>query len=108
MHHSLQKEFSSSWSQDSLAIVTANLTLEEGGNIRKVHANAEIESLPVDCSIKQDVVAGKTCFQCMKTKFGFFCRRKKCPVCSEHVCSRCLTKVSVTPCILLSQSSRGP
>eukprot|EP00092_Neocalanus_flemingeri_P096155 GFUD01122375.1.p1 GENE.GFUD01122375.1~~GFUD01122375.1.p1 ORF type:complete len:383 (+),score=135.88 GFUD01122375.1:77-1225(+) len=105
MHSSLQEELNSSWSEVSSSLAMANLSLEEVGHIRSVHARADIESLPYDGTTKRDVLEGKICFQCMKTKFGLFCRSKKCPLCSQSVCSRCVAKISATPFQLLPGTS---
>merc|ERR1712204_84075 len=79
----------------------ANLSLEEVGHIRSVHAKADIEALPDEGSTKKNVMLGRICFQCVKTKFGLFCRSKKCPLCNQAVCSKCVAKISATPSILL-------
>jgi len=105
MHSSLKEELNSSWSQVSSSLAMANLSLEEVGHIRSVHARADIESLPEDGTTKRDVLEGKICFQCVKTKFGLFIRSKKCPLCSQAVCSKCVAKISATPSLLLPLSS---
>jgi len=101
MHTSLEEELKSSWSQPSSSLAMANLSLEEVGHIRSVHARAEIESLPDDCTTKRDVIEGKICFQCVKTKFGLFCKSRKCPLCTQAVCSKCVAKISATPFLLM-------
>ena len=37
---------------------------------RQGHVKAYIESLPEECSVKEDLQKSKICFQCLKTKFG--------------------------------------
>jgi len=101
LHSSLKEELSSSWSQVSSSLAMANLSLEEVGHIRSVHAKADIEALPDEGSTKKNVKAGRICFQCVKTKFGLFCRSRKCPLCCQSVCSKCVAKISATPSLLL-------
>jgi len=101
MHHSLKEELRSSWSGVSSRLAMANLSLEEVGHIRSVHAKADIEGLPDEGSTKKNVKQGKICFQCVKTKFGLFCRSIKCPLCCQAVCSKCVAKISATPSISL-------
>jgi len=96
MHSSLKDELRSSWSGVSSRLALANLNLEEVGHIRSVHAKADIEALPDDGSTKKNVMKGKICFQCVKTKFGLFCRSIKCPLCCQAVCSKCVAKISAT------------
>merc|ERR1712096_146511 len=50
---------------------------------------------------KRDVIEGKVCFQCVKTKFGLFCKSRKCPLCTQAVCSKCVAKISATPFLLM-------
>ena len=101
LHSSLKEELTSSWSQVSSSLPMTNLSLEEVGHIRSVHAKADIEALPEEGSTKKNVMLGRICFQCVKTKFGLFCRSRKCPLCSQVVCSKCVAKISATPSILL-------
>jgi len=97
MHSSLKNELRSSWSGvSSSRLAMADLNLEEVGHIRSVHAKADIEALPDDGSTKKNVMKGKICFQCVKTKFGLFCRSIKCPLCCQAVCSKCVAKISAT------------
>ena len=98
---SLKDELRSNWSGVSARLAMANLSLEEIGHIRSVHAKADIEALPDDGSTKKNVIKGKICFQCVKTKFGLFCRSIKCPLCCQAVCSKCVAKISATPSISL-------
>jgi len=99
--HSVKKDTKNNLIQVSFIQGINNLTLEEVGHIRSVHAKADIEDLADDNSIKKDVIAGNICFQCKKTKFGFFSKSIKCPLCSQTVCAKCSTKLSVTPSVLL-------
>ena len=75
------------------ALQTLDLTLDEVIHIRTVLTKAELESLPLDGTTKEDVEKGKICFLCMKTRFGFFNRGIKCELCSRQVCTKCYTKV---------------
>ena len=77
------------------ALQTLDLTLDEVVHIRTVLTKAELESLPLDGSLKEDVEKGKVCFLCMKTRFGFFSRGCKCELCSRQVCAKCSTKVKM-------------
>ena len=64
---------------------------------RQGHVKAYIESLPEECSVKEDLQKSKICFQCLKTKFGLFSRARQCEVCRQSVCGRCCSRVSATP-----------
>ena len=75
------------------ALKTLNLGLEEVAHIRSVLTKAQLEGLPLDGNIKDNVERGKICFVCMSTRFGLFCRAQKCEMCKQHVCSRCYSKV---------------
>ena len=75
------------------ALQTLDLTLDEVVHIRTVLTKAELEGLPLDGSLKEDVEKSKVCFLCMKTRFGFFSRGVKCELCSRQVCAKCSTKV---------------
>ena len=75
------------------ALQTLDLTLDEVIHIRTVLTKAELEVLPLDGTLKEDVEKGKVCFLCMKTRFGFFSRGCKCEMCSRQVCTKCSTKV---------------
>ena len=72
---------------------TLDLNLDEIVHIRSVLTKAELEGLPLDGNLKEDVEKGKVCFLCMKTRFGFFNRGCKCELCTRQVCSKCTTKV---------------
>ena len=75
------------------ALQTLDLNLDEIVHIRSVLTKAELEGLPLDGNLKEDVEKGKVCFLCMKTRFGFFNRGCKCELCTRQVCSKCTTKV---------------
>jgi len=77
------------------ALQTLDLTLDEVIHIRTVLTKAELESLPLDGTMKEDVEKGKICFLCMKSKFGFFNRGMKCELCSRQVCTKCFTKMEI-------------
>lgn len=108
MHASLQDEFNSS-DQWHKALQTLNLNLEEVAHIRSVLTKAELEGLPLDGNVKDNVLKGRICFLCMKTKFGIFSRGTKCDMCKQIICSKCQTKMripmeqfSATPVFTLS------
>jgi len=93
MHASLQDEYNSpEWQR---ALQTLNLSLEEVAHIRSVLTKAELEALPLDGSVKENVGRGKVCFLCMKTRFGIFSRGQKCEMCKQIVCNRCHTKMNI-------------
>jgi len=112
MHASLQEEYNSpEWQR---ALQTLNLSLEEVAHIRSVLTKAELEALPLDGSMKENVGKGKVCFLCMKTRFGLFSRGQKCDMCKQIVCSKCHTKMNIptehftaTPVYALSPCQEG-
>merc|ERR1719290_259274 len=60
MHASLQEEYNSpEWQR---ALQTLNLSLEEVAHIRSVLTKAELEGLPLEGSVKDNVCRGKVCF----------------------------------------------
>lgn len=72
-----------------------SLTLEEIVHIRSVLTKAELEALPVEGRVKEDVERRKVCFLCLKTRFGIFGPwGQRCRLCKRTVCQRCYTKVS--------------
>jgi len=77
------------------ALQTLDLNLDEIVHIRSVLTKAELEGLPLDGNLKEDVEKGKVCFLCMKTRFGFFNRGCKCELCTRQVCSKCTTKMRI-------------
>lgn len=70
-----------------------SLTLEEIVHIRSVMTKAELEGLPVDVHIKEDVEKRKVCFLCLRTRFTLFARGILCKLCQRTVCNKCNTKV---------------
>ena len=63
-------------------------------HIRSVLVKAKTEALPLPPELKSDLESGKTCFVCMKVKFGFFFSRPyTCKFCRHYVCSSCIIKV---------------
>jgi len=114
MQERLHAEFlqSEHW---ATALQTLDLTLDEVIHIRTVLTKAELEGLPLDGSLKDDVEKGKVCFLCMKTRFGFFSRGCKCELCSRQVCAKCSTKMRIplehftsTPVFSLSPAQVQP
>ncbi|XP_069949748.1 protein spire homolog 1 isoform X3 [Cherax quadricarinatus] len=72
------------------------LTLEEVVHIRNVLTKADLEALPLDLTIKEDMAKGKICFLCMKTRFGFFGPRgTNCRLCKRTVCKKCISKMRI-------------
>jgi spire-like protein len=112
MHASLQEEYNSpEWQR---ALQTLNLSLDEVAHIRSVLTKAELEGLPLEGSVKENVCKGKVCFLCMKTRFGIFNRGQKCEMCKQIVCSKCHTKMNIpvehftaTPVYALSPQQDG-
>jgi len=111
MHASLQDEFNSS-DQWHKALQTLNLNLEEVAHIRSVLTKADLEALPLDGNVKENVQRGRICFLCMKTKFGIFIRGQKCDMCKQMICTKCHTKMrvpveqfSATPVFTLSPTN---
>lgn len=88
-----------------------SLTVEEVVHIRSVMTKAELESLPVEIKIKEDVEKRKLCFLCLRTRFTFFLRGVSCKLCKRSVCTKCYSKMRIptehfrnVPVILLSPS----
>lgn len=94
MHANLHTEFIHS-DQWVAALQTLELTLEEVVHIRSVLTRAELEALPLDNNLKEDVEKGKICFLCMKTRFGMFNWGTRCQMCSQQVCGRCSAKMRI-------------
>jgi len=94
MHANLHTEFIHS-DQWVAALQTLELSLEEVVHIRSVLTRAELEALPLDNNLKEDVERGKICFLCMKTKFGIFNWGLRCQMCSQQVCGRCSAKMRI-------------
>jgi len=94
MHANLHTEFihSDHW---VAALQTLELSLDEVVHIRSVLTRAELEALPLDNNLKEDVEKGKICFLCMKTRFGMFQWGSTCQMCSQQVCSRCSAKMRI-------------
>ncbi|XP_058450799.1 protein spire isoform X2 [Malaya genurostris] len=88
-----------------------SLTLEEIVHIRSVMTKAELEGLPVDVHIKEDVEKRKVCFLCLRTRFTLFARGILCKLCQRTVCNKCNQKMRIptehfrnVPVVLLSPS----
>ena len=82
-------------SQWMTALEKLDLRLEEVIHIRSVLTKAELESLPLDGTLKVDVEQGKICFLCMKTRFGLFTWGVRCQLCHQQVCSKCSKKMHI-------------
>lgn len=66
-----------------------SLTLKEVQHIRSVLTKAEIESLGVTKSLKNDLENGKICFTCLKTRFTFWGPWATiCKLCNRAICDR--------------------
>nr|CAD7395545.1 unnamed protein product [Timema poppensis] len=92
---SLQDELlhSKNWQQ---AMECLSLTLEEIVHIRSVLTKAELESLPVEGHVKEDVEKKKVCFLCLKTRFGLFGPKgQECKLCKRTVCTKCSSKMRI-------------
>ncbi|KDR08002.1 Protein spire [Zootermopsis nevadensis] len=92
---SLQDELlqSKNWQQ---AMECLSLTLEEIVHIRSVLTKAELESLPVEGHVKEDVEKRKVCFLCLKTRFGIFGPwGQLCKLCKRTVCAKCYSKMRI-------------
>ncbi|XP_076057632.1 protein spire homolog 1-like isoform X2 [Oratosquilla oratoria] len=90
-----QRDFLSS-SHFSSRLDCLSLTLEEVVHIRNVLTKADLESLPLDLTIKEDMAKGKVCFLCMKTRFSFFGPRgQECRLCKRLVCKKCVSKMRI-------------
>lgn len=72
-----------------------SLTLDEIVHIRSVLTKAELESLPVEGRVKEDVEKRRVCFLCLKTRFGLLGPwGQRCRLCKRTVCVKCYSKVS--------------
>ncbi|CAL4084507.1 unnamed protein product, partial [Meganyctiphanes norvegica] len=72
------------------------LTLKEVVHIRNVLTKADLEALPLDLTIKEDMAKGKVCFLCMKVRFSFFGPRgHDCRLCKRTVCKKCISKMRI-------------
>ncbi|XP_065200343.1 protein spire isoform X2 [Planococcus citri] len=110
---SLQEELfeSKQWQDECLS-----LTLEEIVHIRSVLTKAELESLPVEGHVKDDVEKRKVCFLCLKTRFSIFGPWGQiCKLCSRTVCSKCYSKMRIptehfshVPVVALSPTLLSP
>ncbi|CAD1474377.1 unnamed protein product [Heterotrigona itama] len=91
-----------------------SLTLEEIVHIRSVLTKAELESLPVEGRVKEDVEKRRVCFLCLKTRFGLLGPwGQRCRLCertmripTEHFAH--VPVVLLSPGLLLSPSSSEP
>ncbi|KAK7080251.1 actin binding [Halocaridina rubra] len=91
----IQRDFLSS-AHFSTRLDCLALTLEEVVHIRNVLTKADLEALPLDLTIKEDMAKGKICFLCMKTRFGFFGPRgMECRLCKRIICKKCATKMRI-------------
>lgn len=77
-----------------------SLTLEEIVHIRSVLTKAELESLPVEGRVKEDVEKRRVCFLCLKTRFGILGPwGQRCKLCERTVCVKCYSKVCLCLCV---------
>ncbi|CAG4976203.1 unnamed protein product [Parnassius apollo] len=111
---SLQDELikSKQWQDAIMSNDRLSLTLEEIVHIRSVLTKAELEVLPVEGRVKEDVEKRRVCFLCLKTRFGIFGPwGQKCKLCKKTVCQKCCSKMRIptehfahVPVVLLSPS----
>ncbi|KAF2350779.1 Zinc finger FYVE/PHD-type [Trinorchestia longiramus] len=93
-----------------------SLTLEEVVHIRNVLTKADLEALPLDLTIKEDMAKGKICFLCMKVRFSFFGHwAVECRLCKRNVCKKCVSKMRIPaehfgniPVLMLSPQAFSP
>jgi len=72
------------------------VTLQEVMHMRHVLTSASLENLPLDSSIKEDVINGKVCFVCRKTRFSVFGSWwHNCKLCRRTICTKCCTKMRI-------------
>lgn len=94
------------------AMMSLSLTLEEIVHIRSVLTKADLEVLPVEGGVKEDVEKRRVCFLCLKTRFGIFGPwRQHCKLCKKTICQNCCSKMRIptehfsnVPVVLLSPS----
>jgi hypothetical protein len=73
-----------------------SLTLDEVQHIRTELTKAELESLGVTRTLKEDLEKGKICFTCLKTRFSFLGPWKVvCKLCKRTICEKCSTSMNV-------------
>jgi len=90
---------------DMLLDERLSLTLDEIVHIRSVLTKAELESLPVEGRVKEDVEKRRVCFLCLKTRFGLLGPwGQRCRLCKRTVCVKCYSKVSIF--VYIDQYSR--
>jgi len=71
------------------ALECLSLTLQEVQHIRSVLTKAEIETLAVTKSLRDDLENGKICFTCLKTRFSFWGPwPTACKLCERAICDR--------------------
>ncbi|XP_028175606.1 protein spire [Ostrinia furnacalis] len=100
------------WQDAIMSDDRLSLTLEEIVHIRSVLTKAELEVLPVEGRVKEDVEKRRVCFLCLKTRFGIFGPwGQKCKLCKKTVCQKCCSKMRIptehfahVPVVLLSPS----
>ena len=81
--------------EESSALATLDLNLEEVAHIRSVLTRAELDALPLDTGVKEAVEGGRLCFLCLTTRFGLFTRGTKCQVCHQMVCTKCSMRMRI-------------
>ncbi|XP_013168307.1 PREDICTED: protein spire [Papilio xuthus] len=100
------------WQEAIMSDDRLSLTLEEIVHIRSVLTKAELEFLPSEGRVKEDVEKRRVCFLCLKTRFGIFGPwGQKCKLCKKTVCQKCCSKMRIptehfahVPVVLLSPS----
>ena len=101
--------------EETPALATLDLNLEEVAHIRSVLTRAELDALPLDTGVKEAVEGGRLCFLCLTTRFGLFTRGTKCEVCHQMVCTKCSMRMripveqfSAVPVEVLSPTPESP
>lgn len=73
-----------------------SLTFTELGHIRKALAREELDSMSFCHSVREQLVNGKLCSTCLKTRFKLFGPWADCcRLCERPVCSRCSSNVQI-------------
>uniref|UniRef100_A0A2P2I985 Protein spire-like n=1 Tax=Hirondellea gigas TaxID=1518452 RepID=A0A2P2I985_9CRUS len=114
-HSQNQRDFLSS-AHFAAHLDCLSLTLEEVVHIRNVLTKADLEALPLDLTIKEDMARGKVCFLCMKVRFSFFGQWSvECRLCKRNVCKKCVSKMRIPtehfgniPVLMLTPQALSP
>ncbi|XP_054153742.1 protein spire-like [Oppia nitens] len=87
------------WQDCELAVKvqSLSLSLQEVRHIRSVLTRAEVETLAVTRSLRDDLESGRICFTCLKTRFSLFgfSSQRMCRICDRAVCDRCAVRMHI-------------